>query len=87
MLDSNTLNLRSTSSIKTGFALLQANSTIVSETGAQITSLKKNTCNMEEHWSDPFTCVPFNSLEESVTPESFLNSFNDKFKSNHTALI
>ncbi len=70
-----------------GFALLQANSTIVSEDGAQITSLQQNTCNMDEHFSDAFTCVPFNSLQQSITPDSFLANFNEKFKTEHTALI
>ena len=82
MLNSDKLYLHSNAKIEAGFVFLQANETIKSDAGASITSLKQNTCNEAATESDPFTCVPFHSLDGAITPESFLANFNTKFGSN-----
>lgn len=76
ILDSNSLFLHEKAVLTAGFTLLQANDTIESEAGARIVSLENNTCNVDEQFSDPFSCVPLLTLQDSLTVESFLSNFN-----------
>ncbi len=45
---------------------------ITTEPGANITSLVKNTCNTAINYNHLFSCIPFTTLDQEITKESFI---------------
>lgn len=85
-LNSDNLYMHENSKIESGFALLQANNSIIADQGASVVSLKTDMCNLGKWHSDPFTCVPMTAQKQNVTAETFLDAFNEQFSANKTTL-
>ena len=69
------LTIGSTTNIKAGRILMQANGTIVSQPGFTMDSYVNNTCNTH-HRTELFSCVPHKTLSDDFNQETYLKSFN-----------
>ena len=70
-----------TGSLESGFVLIQSNQTLTINTGAKVSSLQQNKCNMARYGSDPFVCIPKNSMQENFGVQEFFDTFNNQFPS------
>ena len=55
------ITLYGTAEVKAGYTLMHANETLLMLEGAKVSSLRENTCNVDEDSKDLFVCIARNS--------------------------
>lgn len=80
------LVLSGNTTIASEFVFAHTRGSIRLEEGVNVSSTMQNSCSEAHNWATMFSCVPFKSLQPTISTESFLTAFNHQFNKKHDTI-